>query len=256
MRYGIFADVHANLEALEAVLRAYQHERVDEYLCVGDIIGYAANPKECIEKVKSIAKVSVAGNHDWAGAGLFSVDYFNPFAKEAISWTKNNLDSEARDFLGSLSLEYKNEYLTLVHGTLDNPREFNYMRGDYQVEETFRLLETRLCFVGHSHVAGIVGKDQDGRTFYHDNFDSGRPLPRTDNSGVHIEIRKNVKYIINVGSVGQPRDSNPAAAYCIFDTEKMSVDIKRVIYDAPLAREKIISAGLPRFLGDRLLTGR
>ncbi len=249
MRYGIFADVHSNLEALEAVSHAYKNEAIDKYLCAGDVVGYGANPQECVDQVKMLAMITVAGNHDWASVDLFSVDYFNPVAKEAIFWTKNNLDNASSYFLKSLGLVYQNEYLTLVHGTLNNPQEFNYMSDDYAVEETFRLLETRLCFVGHSHVAGIVCRDEDGCTFYHG------PSTKIDNSDINIEIRENNKYIVNVGSVGQPRDGNPLGTYCIYDTDAKIVQIRRISYDIQTARRKIIEAGLPRVLGDRLLSG-
>ncbi len=256
MRYGIFADVHSNLEALEAVIHAYKNEAIDKYLCVGDVVGYGANPQECVDQVKMLAMITVAGNHDWASVGLFSVDYFNPVAKEAIFWTKNNLDNASRYFLESLGLVYKNEYLTLVHGTLNNPQEFNYISDNYAVEETFRLLETRLCFVGHSHVAGIVCRDEDGCTFYHGLFYPGVFPPKIDNSDINIEIQENNRYIVNVGSVGQPRDGNPGAAYCVYDTAKREVRIKRIGYDIKAAREKIFAAGLPVFLGNRLTDGR
>ena len=109
MRYGIFSDIHANLEAFDAVIEAFKLEAIDKYLCVGDVVGYAANPKECIKKVKMLAMITVAGNHDWASVDLFSTDYFNPIASEAIFWTKRNLSDEDRYFLESLKLIYKNE---------------------------------------------------------------------------------------------------------------------------------------------------
>lgn len=242
MRYGIFSDIHSNLEALDAVIEAYRKEAIDKYLCVGDVVGYAANPKECIEKIKTLCMITVAGNHDWAAVGLFSVDYFNPEAKEAIFWTKRNIDDSHRYFLESLKLIYKTEDLTLVHGTLDKPQDFNYMTHGYTAWETFGLLETNICFVGHSHVAGMFIKDKAEHLEY-----------REDDS---LDIKDENKYIINVGSVGQPRDGNPAAAYCIYDTVKKEVQIKRISYDMETARKKIIEVGLPRFLSHRLALGR
>lgn len=242
MRYGIFSDIHSNLEALDVVIEAYKKEAIDKYLCIGDVVGYAANPKECIEKTKILADIVLAGNHDWAAVNLFSVDYFNPVAAEAIFWTRRNLDDNAKFFLESLKLIYKNEDLTLVHGTLDNAADFNYMTDGYIAEETFRLLETNICFVGHTHAVAIFTKDKDDRIHY-----------REDNS---IEIKPENKYIVNVGSVGQPRDRNPQAAYCIYDTDKKEVQIKRIGYDMETTRKKIIDASLPKFLGDRLFLGR
>ena len=242
MRYGIFSDVHSNLEALEAVIEAYKNEAIDQYLCVGDVIGYAANPQQCIERIKTLCMITVAGNHDWAGVNLFSADYFNPDAREAIFWSRRNIENMDRLFLESLKLVYKNKDLTLVHGTLEGPGDFNYMSDGYVARETFRVLETDICFVGHSHVAGMFIKDKDDRISY-----------REDNS---IDVEKGGKYIINVGSVGQPRDGNTKACYSIYDTDKKEVEIRRVSYDFQATRKKIIDAGLPRFLGDRLLLGR
>lgn len=242
MRYGIFSDVHSNSQALDAVIEAFKLERIDRYFCVGDVVGYGANPKECIEKVKALALISVAGNHDWASVDLFSADYFNPAAKEAVFWTKRNLDDNSRYFLESLKLVYKNEDLILVHGTLENPQDFNYLVDDSSAWSTFRLMETEICFVGHSHIAGIFFKDKDGWIYYR--------------QGGSIEIKAENKYIVNVGSVGQPRDRNPDAAYCIYDSEKKEIQLKRIKYDIQAARKKIIEAGLPRFLGDRLTIGK
>lgn len=242
MRYGIFADIHSNLEALDAVIEAYQKEAIDKYLCIGDSVGYAANPKECVKKIRQLSWAVVAGNHDWASVYLFSVDYFNPVAAEAIFWTRQNLDDDSRYFLENLKPVYRNEDLTLVHGTLDNPQEFNYMTDGYIAWETFKILETDICFIGHTHVPGVFMTDKDGHMQYRkDDF---------------IEIKKGFKYIINAGSVGQPRDGDPKAAYSIYDTDKKEVRIKRMDYNIEVTRKKIIAAGLPGFLADRLLAGR
>ena len=242
LRYGIFSDVHSNLEALDAVIKAYGREEIDKYLCVGDVVGYAANPKECIEKIRLLAMITVAGNHDWASVSLFSTDYFNPNALEAVFWTQRNLDEGGRYFLEHLMPIYKNEDLTLVHGTLDEPGDFNYMTDGYIASRTFGLLETDICFVGHTHVPGVFIKSENDKIHYQE--------------GSTINIKEDSKYIINVGSVGQPRDGDPKAAYCIYDTDNKNVQIKRIGYDVQAARGKIINAGLPGFLGERLLVGR
>ncbi len=242
MRYAIFSDVHSNMEALDAVIAAYKSESIDRYLCIGDVVGYAANPKECIEKVKSLAAVTVAGNHDWATVYLFSDNYFNDMAREAISWTRKVLDKKERNFLESLKLTYENEDLTLVHGTLDKPQEFEYLASLSAAEATSGALQTDICFVGHSHVAGTFISDTFGRIFY------------TDEDEINMEGENS--YIVNVGSVGQPRDGDPRAAYGIYDTVKRRIEIKRIKYDIDSARKKIIQQGLPQFFGDRLLSGR
>ncbi len=242
MRYGIFSDIHSNLEALDAVIKAYKKEKIDKYLCIGDVVGYASNPRECVRIIKALAMITIAGNHDWASVNLFSVDYFNPNALDAIFWTRHNLDDNDRNFLESLKLVYKNEDLTLFHGTLDNPGDFNYMTDSSIAEESFRLLETDICFVGHTHIAGTFIQDKSDRIHYL--------------KSVTINISPENKYIVNVGSIGQPRDSNPKASYCIYDSDKKEVQLKRIDYDIQTARKKIIDAGLPEFLGDRLLSGR
>ena len=242
MRYGIFSDIHSNIEALDEVINAYQKESIDRYFCVGDVVGYAANPQECIERVKKLAMETVAGNHDWATVNLFSVDYFNEYAKEALFWTRRNIDDADNNFLESLKPVYKNEDFTLVHGTLDNPAEFNYMTDGYIAEETFKVLETALLFIGHTHHPGLFMKDKGGNIHY---LQDGP-----------WEINLENKYIVNVGSVGQPRDGNPKAAYCIYDTDKKEVRIERVGYDSEAAGKKIMDAGLPKFLCERLMIGR
>lgn len=242
MRYGIFSDIHSNLEALYAVIKAYKKEKIDKFLCIGDVVGYAANPKECIEEVKRLSMITVAGNHDWATINLFPLDYFNPLAKEAISWTQRNLDEQDRYFLEGLQLVYKNEDFTLVHGTLDDPGAFNYMTDGYTASKTFELLDNDICFVGHTHVPCVFIKSKDGKIAY-----------RVENS---INIKEDNKYIINVGSVGQPRDGNPQAAYCIYDSDNRTAEIKRINYDIQAVRNKILDAALPKFLGDRLIVGR
>lgn len=242
MRYGIFSDVHSNLEALDAVTEAYQKEGIDSFLCIGDIVGYAANPIECAEKIKTIASNTVAGNHDWAAVDLFSLEYFIPAAREALLWTKKRLTGSVKYFLESLKLTYENQDLVLAHGTLHEPDEFNYLIDEDSASLTFSVLKGRICFVGHTHRPGIFVKDYLDSIHYKD--------------ASRLEIKDYNKYIVNVGSVGQPRDGNPLAAYCIYDTDKSEVQIKRISYDIETARKKIISAGLPKFLGDRLLTGR
>ncbi|RJO65603.1 MAG: metallophosphoesterase [Candidatus Omnitrophota bacterium] len=243
MKYGIFSDVHGNLEALEAVIAAYQGESIDRYLCVGDVVGYGADPCKCIEKIKSLIPVTVvAGNHDWASIDLFSVAYFNPQAAKAIEWTRRELDTAAEVFLRSLPLVHTEEVFTLVHGSLDSPHDFNYIIDGYNAEQTFIRMQTAVCFVGHSHVAGVFVKDATDRLSYLSEYP--------------IEIKKGNHYLINVGSVGQPRDGNPRACYCVFDTDSRKLDIRRAAYNIRSARGKIIKAGLPRFLGDRLLAGQ
>lgn len=240
MRYGIFSDIHGNLEAFQEVIKAYEKENIDKYLCVGDIVGYGANPKECIKETLKLQADIVAGNHDWAAVGLTDTTYFRPVAKQAILWTINQLDDKEKDLLKSLKLIYENQDLILVHGTLNNPDEFNYLLDINLARENFNLMNKNICFIGHSHSVGIFVKEEDKISFLVESV---------------INIDEDKKYIINVGSVGQPRDRVNRAAYCIFDTKTKEVYIKRINYNIEKAQIKIANAGLPPFLAARLAAG-
>jgi predicted phosphodiesterase len=243
MRYGIFSDVHANLQAFRSVEKAYRQDRIDQYLCAGDVVGYGADPRESIKLLQALSCAAVAGNHDWASADLFSLNFFNPLAARAIIWTKTQLDPQEKDFLKNLKTKLKLGGFMLVHGTLDCPEKFHYMINSQCALRTFKAMgDTKICFVGHSHIVGTFIMDSMGSLEYTRDYS--------------IDIKGGFKYIINVGSVGQPRDGNPYAAYCIYDSDSRKVFIKRVEYDFMLARKKIIDAGLPEFLGNRLIRGQ
>jgi len=242
MRYCIFSDVHSNLEALEAVRRAVKFEAIDEYLCAGDLVGYAANPNECVAELKSLGAIAVAGNHDQASLGLFPTEYFNDSAAKSIFWTKCRLDDESKAFLNLLPLIYKDANLTLVHGSLENPQSFNYISDVDSSRSSFELLQSKVCFIGHTHVPQVFIMDEAG--FINNHF------------AYEFEVEDSKRYIVNVGSVGQPRDGIPLPSFCVYDTELRHISIKRVTYDREFARQKILEVGLPRSLGDRLLSGR
>lgn len=244
MRYAIFADIHANVEAFDAVIDAYKKERIDQYLFLGDVAGYGANPKECIAKLRRLRAVAIVGNHDWAAINLLSLNFFAPEAKESLLWTRKALNRGAKVFLESLKLIFKNNDLTLAHASLDHARDFNYLTDAYMAEETFRLLgEKNICFVGHTHIAGIFSKDAAQSISFR-------------NAGPKLTLDENTAYIVNVGSVSHSRDGDPRAAYCVYDTENKTVEIKRAGYNVTQAANKIIKAGLPRVLAERLLTGK
>ena len=241
MKYAVFSDIHSNLEAYEAVLEAIADEKVDGCYCVGDIVGYGADPIGCIKKTRRLNPHIVAGNHDWGAVGLTDINYFNQNAREAIQWTAQQLRDEDKGYLKALKILYNKDFI-MVHGTLDRPEEFDYMLSLNTAHTTFLLMDKEVCFVGHSHVAGVFVADKQGGVDYN-------PWPQ-------VRLEEGLKYIINVGSVGQPRDADPRAAYCIYDTQKGAIDIKRIKYDVQLAQEKIIKAGLPRILAERLSLGK
>lgn len=240
MRYAIFSDIHSNLPAFNAVLEEYRKEKIDKYFCAGDIVGYAANPSECLELIKELNPVIVAGNHDYAAVDLTDIEYFNPLAKKAVIWTKSVLNEQEKGFLKGLPLVFEGKEFAMVHAALESPEEFEYLTNEYIAKRTFNLMKGNLLFVGHTHVAGI---------FIQEN----KKISYTDSE--KIKLKPNLRYIVNAGSVGQPRDGNPGPSFCILDAESMILEIRRVAYDIELAQKGIIDAGLPSYLADRLLIG-
>ncbi|HOX54504.1 MAG: metallophosphoesterase family protein [Candidatus Omnitrophica bacterium] len=240
MRYGIFSDIHSNLEAFQAVIEAYKKENIDRYLCVGDIVGYGVDPGGCIDKIKQLDALTIAGNHDWAAVELTDITYFNQVAKQAIVWTRDKISKEDKELLRSLKLVHEVTDFVLVHGTLNKPEEFNYLLDVELAMIDFGLMKKTISFVGHSHVAGIFIQEK-GEISY--------------SVQAQIKIDPKKKYIVNVGSVGQPRDRDNRASYCIFDADKKEVAIKRTEYDIARTQEKIIRAGMPPFLAARLSSG-
>lgn len=242
MLYAIFSDMHSNLEAYQAFLEDAKKEGIEKYFCVGDIVGYGADPRQCIKLTKELDCPVVCGNHDWATAQKIEIDYFNGNARKAVLWTQERLDGLDINYLGNLKLVYQNDELTLVHGTLEHPEEFGYVLDEAEAARTLHLQETPLCFIGHSHAAGIFYEDKDGSIRY-----SLHP---------EMEIAQDRRYLVNVGSIGQPRDGDWRGSYCIFDKERKTLRIKRLEYDLKKAQEKILKAGLPSFLAMRLARGQ
>jgi len=241
VRYAIFADVHSNLEAIEAVENVLGHEKIDKYICLGDIVGYGASPGECIKKVKCLASIIIAGNHDWAAAGKIDCVNFNAYARDAVLWTRRNISEEERNFLFNLPLVYESNIFMLAHGALIHPENFNYVLNKAQALDNMRVQKTMFYFFGHSHIPEIYAGNEE--------FIFKEKAKK-------IKISKANRYLVNVGSVGQPRDADARAAYCIFDTEKKTISIKRVKYDIEKAHDKILAAGLPPVLANRLFQGR
>jgi diadenosine tetraphosphatase ApaH/serine/threonine PP2A family protein phosphatase len=263
VRYAVLSDIHANLEALQAVL-ADAEPRSDATVCLGDLVGYGADPVACIEIVAQRAQAIVSGNHEHAVAGLIDLDWFNVHARAAAEWTRARLDDDHRRYLSSLPLVAEVGDATLVHASPDRPDEWEYLLTAQDGFDAFGAFATRLCFVGHSHLAGAwslgssgpehrVGARAPGRERGRRDLRKGGPEHRV---GAHDrELERGRRYLVNVGSVGQPRDRDPRAAYAIWDDERGTISIRRVVYDVERAREKILRGGLPRFLADRLAWG-
>ncbi len=239
MRYGIISDIHSNWEALEGVLAECRKLKVGTLLCCGDIVGYGADPKKCLEVIRKLNVTTVAGNHDWAVSGRLDSSYFTDDGKAAVMWTRGCIGLEDIMYLNGLPLELKNKDCILVHSSLKNPVHFTYVTNIAKAAEAFSVMEDRVCFIGHTHVPVIFVRH--GENIY-------------QNDG-KIEIDAACQYIVNVGSVGQPRDGNPMASFCIYDTALQTIELKRVLYDVKTAQRKILEAGLPPFLSLRLARG-
>jgi diadenosine tetraphosphatase ApaH/serine/threonine PP2A family protein phosphatase len=240
VRYAILSDIHANLEALRAVLDDCR-DRADAVLCLGDTVGYGADPLPCVELVAERARAVVAGNHEYAVSGLLSLTWFNRFARAAAEWTQERLDAAHRAYLAGLPLVWEIGDATLVHASPSQPDEWEYLVTADDGFDAFPSFATRWCFVGHSHVPGAWSLGSSGPDHH----------PRATS----VRSEHGRRYIVNVGSVGQPRDRDPRAAYAVWDVEAGQVDVHRVAYDVATARRKIVEAGLPRFLADRLAEG-
>jgi predicted phosphodiesterase len=240
MRFAIFSDVHANLEALEAVLRDAEERGATSYVCLGDVVGYNANPHECVQKIQKMECPIVKGNHDEQASLTESSRDFNELAEHAIEWTRANLTAEDKQWLRDLRLERQVRDFTIVHATLDTPAQWGYVFNNLDAAASFTYQHTTVCFFGHTHVPMAFIRDDGVRRI---NLEQ-------------LQIDPGRKYFINAGSTGQPRDGDWRAAYCIYDSEKNVVELHRVKYDLDSAQKKIIKAGLPRLLAERLAIGR
>lgn len=239
--YTVISDIHGNIPALKAVLDDIEPGPGNTVLCAGDLVGYGARPACVIRRLRELEVRSVLGNHDAVASGIRSGSGFNPTARKAAEWTGRQLCAGHRKFLGQLPYVIHEGSISVVHGTLHDPEDFIYMMTQADAMRTFELMPGRICFVGHSHVPGVfVMKDGRLRELF-----PGR-----------IELEKGARYIVNAGSVGQPRDRDNRACYCKYDEKKGLIEFERVKYDINRARKAIIEAGLPGELGDRLLMGR
>lgn len=240
MRVALFSDIHANLEALEAVLADAESQSCDSYICLGDVVGYNANPAECLERVKAMDCPVVKGNHDQDCGHDTSLEMMNPTAAEALLWTRQQLSPEQRQWLARLRMVRQVHDFTIVHSTLDQPTSWNYVTNKFDAMANFSYQVTPVCFYGHTHVPRVFTQET-------------RVQEITTES---VKIEPNLKYFINTGSVGQPRDGDWRASYSIYDLDQQTVFFRRVEYDLETAQKKILDAGLPESLAERIGVGR
>lgn len=240
MTTALISDVHANLEALEVVLRAIDDRGVRRILCLGDVVGYGASPNECLSLVRARCEMVLLGNHDSAASGGPEAVRFNPNARAAALWTARALTPEHRDYLRGLCLSRRVETFLCVHASPAAPRDWEYIFDRFDAEPQFQFFTETVCFIGHTHQPAIFERSPSGCVF----------LP----PGRH-RFEPDRRYIVNVGSVGQPRDRDPRACFVFLHEGVGEIEFVRVPYDVAGAQQKIRDAHLPPVLAARLATG-
>ncbi len=241
MRNAYISDIHANLEALEAVFRDIDKQKVQNIYFMGDVVGYGANPNECAKLVKNNCDLCIAGNHDHAALGITDISVFNERAAEAIMWTFEAMNEETSTFLEKqpFTREIESQDVYLAHGSPYDPEDWLYVLSMEDVERSLDAQSSRICLVGHSHRPFVAERKSDGELMIHPMW---------------VMLTEGSRYIMNVGSVGQPRDRDPRSSYLIIDDE--IAELQRVEYDIPTTQRKILDAGLPEQLARRIALGR
>lgn len=246
MRIGILGDIHSNLEALQTVVEAMQAESIEHWVQVGDIVGYGPDPQPCIDLVRELNCTVCMGNHDAAVVGILATDYFNAYARLAIEWTRDHVRPQDLAYLRRLPLVVEHRHYTVVHGTLDQPQQFGYVLTQVEAKQSLLQQRTLVAFVGHSHVPAVYIERQNMRA---------HELEMIHGPEISCSVEGTARVLVNVGSVGQPRDEDPRAAYSIYDTDTGRLSVRRIEYDIARVQQKIRSAGLPDMLADRLSMG-
>ncbi len=239
-KFAVLGDIHANIEALAAVVEDARAQSVTDFVCVGDVVGYNASPRECVDLIRNLDCLTVRGNHDHYCAYPESLDDFHPLAASVIEWTRRQLPEEHLSWLEGLKMQAVAIGFMMVHSTLDMPERWGYVFDTLEAEAHLSYQTMALCFHGHTHVPIV--------------FEKQGVVVRTEPVSTKIVLGR--KYFINTGSVGQPRDGDPRSAYAIYDMAQNVVELRRVAYDIPATQRKILDAGLPARAASRLEIGR
>ncbi len=246
MVYLIISDLHSNLESLQKFIAISKNIPHDQKVCLGDIVGYNADPNEVVDWVRDNVDVVLAGNHDYAVVGKTDTSYFNPYAYEACMWTREALTEDHIEYLGSLPNQREQNGILWVHSSPFEPNQWHYVNNKYDGEENFPHFKAQWCFLGHSHKPVVLEQHPGGA------------VEAVYGGAVHhwdYTLKPDCRYIINVGSLGQPRDGIPAPCFVVFDSDKGSVEFRRFEYDLKSTQEKILANHLPPFLAERLSAG-
>lgn len=242
MKFLIFSDIHSNYDALQSVINFVEkkYKPFPEVLCLGDIIGYGAQPNECLEKIFSLTDKILLGNHECGVIGKTNIGFFNYSAKESILWTRKVIRKDYFEKIKKLEYTFSLQDISFSHSNLQNPSYWNYINSVYEAEDEFNYENFKLLFIGHTHIPVV----------YEKIFDDVKMVQNET-----IRIEDNSRYIINVGSVGQPRDGDNRASFVVFDEDDMIINFHRVEYDIESAMKKINEKKLPKILADRLREG-
>ena len=246
MSIAILSDIHANLDAFEAVLKDIEARgEVTAIYSVGDVVGYGPDPEQCVQKVNELCKGAVAGNHDHGLLGLTSMEISNPIAKEAIEWSQDKVTEAAKEIMRSWPMELDFEPgFKIVHANPVSPETWDYLLSVQNMELSFKHMKeaTRICVVGHSHIPFITELEGD----------TGRMSPYGGGGG-KVFMKEGSRYLVNAGSVGQPRDQKPLAGYALIDDE--SIEIIRVEYDVNAMADRMVEMGVHLALSERIRYG-
>ncbi|MCS1411082.1 MAG: hypothetical protein M2R45_04278 [Verrucomicrobia subdivision 3 bacterium] len=240
MKYAIIADIHANLEAFQVVLKDAEKNKCTHYACLGDVVGYNANPKECLDMVRDMKLPCVKGNHDEYCSGENDLEGFNPHATAAIHWTRDQLTEDDRAWLRGLRYFRLVANFSIVHATLDGPERWGYVFNKLEAAASFTYQNTSVCFFGHTHVPVAFVRDSNVRGGSYSKF----------------RVEPGKKYFVNVGSVGQSRDGVAKATYVIYDMDLGTIELRRLDYDMETTMRKIRETSLPERLAERLPLGK
>lgn len=243
MIYIIFSDLHSNLESLQAFAEDIRTIKHDKKVFLGDAVGYGADPNACVEWLRENVDIILAGNHDYAVVGKTSLGYFNSHARHVCLWTQQALTKDNKRFLGSLSIAKEEDGIFWAHSSPYEPAEWDYVNSISLARKNFEYFKAPACFIGHSHLPWVFKLDADENVESHSQTFAGR-------------LENYCRYIINVGSLGQPRDGSPDPVYMVYDSETQLLEHRRFKYDSTATRSKIINNGFPAYLAERLIQGR
>jgi len=244
MRYAILGDIHANVTALEAVFDCIRGDSVDRVISVGDVVGYGPSPSACIRMLEAEDAVVVKGNHDAACVRELDIRYFNNYARIAVEWTRSQLSASEQRWLAELPLTVELEDCEVAHGSLFRPELFNYTQSTTDADPSLDIMKTPVCFVGHTHIPVVLWRLKERGD--HTRYEFG--LERVD-------LGRASHSLINVGSVGQPRDEDPRTAYAVYDSSEQTFSLHRIEYDIEREVSRFQEAGLPEVLANRLFLG-